>query len=81
MSTKMPDTSGFAKKKTEQNTRITDTERKIPSIIGLATTTALNDVDDKILGISNLVKKRKDYDQKNYLIQTTRLKHLQQNQN
>ena len=50
-------------------------------MIGLATTAALNDVDDKILGISNLVKKRKDYDKKNYLIQTTRLKHLQQNQN
>ena len=37
-------------------------------MIGLATTTALNDVDDKILDISNLVKKRKDYDKKNYLI-------------
>ena len=37
-------------------------------MIGLATTTALNDVDDKILDSSNLVKKRKDYDKKNYLI-------------
>ena len=34
MSKKLPDTSGFVKKKTDYNTSITDTEGKIPSIIG-----------------------------------------------
>ena len=54
----MPDTSGFAKKKkADYNTRITDTEGKVPSIIGLATSATLNDVDNKIPDISNLVKK------------------------
>ena len=34
MSKKLPDTSGFVKKKTDYNTSITDTEGKIPTIIG-----------------------------------------------
>ena len=45
------------KKKADYNTRITDTEGKVPSIIGLATSATLNDVDNKIPDISNLVKK------------------------
>ena len=34
MSKKLPDASGFVKKKKDYNTSITDTEGKIPSIIG-----------------------------------------------
>ena len=34
MCKKLPDTSGFVKKKEDYNTSITDTEGKIPSIIG-----------------------------------------------
>ena len=33
MSKKLPDTSGFVKKKTDYNTSITDTESEIPSIL------------------------------------------------
>ena len=39
------------------NAKITETEGKIPSITGLATTTALTAVENKILNGSNLVKK------------------------
>ena len=40
------------------NAKITETEGKIPSITGLATTTALTAVENKIPNASNLVKKK-----------------------
>ena len=43
--------------KTDYNTKITETEGKIPSITGLATATAFNAVENKISDVSNLVKK------------------------
>ena len=55
---KIPDTSGFVKK-TDYNAKITEIESKILSISGLATTFALTVVENKIPGISNLVKKKK----------------------
>ena len=61
-SKKIPDTSGLVKK-TDHNTKITETEGKIPSITGLPTTTAVNAVENKIPDNSNLVKKT-DYDAK-----------------
>ena len=48
-------------KKTDFNSKIT--ERKIPSISGLATTSALTAVENKIADVSSLVKKT-DYDTK-----------------
>ena len=50
-------------KKTDCNTKITETEGKIPSISGLATNAALTTVENKILNISSLVKKT-DYNTK-----------------
>ena len=44
-------------KKTDYNNRITDIERKIPSITGLATTAALTAVENEIPDDSNFVKK------------------------
>ena len=41
------------------NAKISETEGKIPSITGLATTTALTAVENKIPNASNLVKKKK----------------------
>ena len=43
--------------KTDYNTKIKDTEGKIPSITNLATTAALTAVEYKIPNVSNLVKK------------------------
>ena len=40
---------------------MTETEGKITSVTGLATTAALNAIDNKISDVSNLVKKA-DYD-------------------
>ena len=45
---KKPDTSDFVKD-TNYNAKITEIEGKIPRITGLATTTALNVVGEKIL--------------------------------
>ena len=50
-------------KKTDYNAKITEIEGKRPSIIGLATTSALNTDENKIPNISHLVKKA-DYDSK-----------------
>ena len=50
-------------KKTYCNAKSTETESKIPSIGGLATTTAFMALENKILDVSNLVKKT-DYNTK-----------------
>ena len=46
--------------KTDYNNQINETESKIPSIIDLATTAALNAIENKTQNPSDLVKKR-DY--------------------
>ena len=50
-------------KKTDYNTKMTETEVKIPSVTGLVTASALNAVDNKIPDVSNLGKKT-DYNAK-----------------
>ena len=45
-------------KKTGFNAKITEKEGKIPSISGLATTSALTAVENKIADVSSLVKKQ-----------------------
>ena len=50
-------------RKTDYNTKMTETEVKIPSVTGLATASALNAVDNKIPDAINLGKKT-DYDAK-----------------
>ena len=59
---KIPNTNNFVKK-SDYNTKISETEGNIPSISGLATTSALTPVENKIPGISYLVNKT-DYDTK-----------------
>ena len=59
---KIPNTSRLVKK-TDHNGKITETESKILSIIGLATNYALTAVANKIPDITNLVKKT-DYNPK-----------------
>ena len=54
---KLFDTSGHVKK-TDYNARITEIEGKIPHITGLATTAALTGVENKILSVSNFIKKK-----------------------
>ena len=44
-------------KKTDFNAKITEVEDTTPSISGLATSSALTSVDNKIPSVSNLVKK------------------------
>ena len=53
---KIPDTSGLVKK-TDYNTKITETEGKIPDISNLATKTALTTVKNKIPNVSRLATK------------------------
>ena len=48
----------FLLKKTDYNAKITETEGKITIVSGLATNAALTAVENKILNISNLVKKQ-----------------------
>ena len=48
----------FLLKKTDYNAKITEIEGKIPIVSGLATNAALTAVENKILNISNLVKKQ-----------------------
>ena len=60
---KVPDTSGLVKK-TDCNTKSTEIEKKIPSISGLASNSTLTALEDKIPNVSNLVKKKTDYDTK-----------------
>ena len=54
---KNPDTSSLVKK-TDCNSKITETEGNIPSISGLATNSALTAIENKIPIVSNLVKKQ-----------------------
>ena len=58
VSKKILDASGLVIK-TDYNAKITDIEGKIPSITSLATTAALNAVNDKISSVSNLLKKNR----------------------
>ena len=51
------DTSGL-KKKSDYNVKISEIKSKIPTINGLATSSALTAVKNKIPDVSNLVKKR-----------------------
>ena len=48
----------FLLKKTDYNAKITEIEGKITIVNGLATNAALTAVENKILNISNLVKKQ-----------------------
>ena len=45
-------------KKLDCHAKITEIEKKIPSITGLATNSALTAAEDEILNVSNLVKKQ-----------------------
>ena len=56
--TKIPNTINLVKK-SDYNTKISEIENKIPSISGLATTSALTAVENKISSVSNLVKKNR----------------------
>ena len=56
-------TNGFVKK-TDYYSKINEIKGEIPSITGLATTAALNDAKNKTPNLSDLVKKKKDYDAK-----------------
>ena len=58
----MLDTNGLVKK-LDCNTKISDIENKMSSISGLATTSVLTAVENKIPNVSSLVKK-KDYNAK-----------------
>ena len=51
----MPDVSGLVKT-TDFNTKVTETEGKIPSITGLTTNSALTAVENKTPDVSSLVK-------------------------
>ena len=53
---KIPDVSDLVKK-TDFNAKVTEIKRKIPSISGLATNSALTDVEIKIPDVNNSVKK------------------------
>ena len=53
---RIPDTSGLVEK-TDYNAKISEKENKIPSISGLATTSALTEVENIIPDVSSLVKK------------------------
>ena len=56
-SKKILDASGLVIK-TDYNAKITDIEGEIPSITSLATTAALNAVNDKMSNVCNLLKKK-----------------------
>ena len=58
----MPDVTNLATK-TNLNTKINEVKSNIPSITGLAATSALTTVENKIPSVTNLVKKT-DYDTK-----------------
>ena len=59
---KIPDRSNLAKKN-KLNTKITETENKIPGISGLGTNSTLTAVENKISDVSGLVKNT-DYELK-----------------
>ena len=50
--------------KTNYNAKIYEIKDEIPTITGLAATASLNAVENKILKVSDLVKKKTDYDAK-----------------
>ena len=52
-----PDTSGLVQK-TDYNAKISEMESKTPSISGLAATSALTAVENKIPNVSSLVENR-----------------------
>ena len=52
----MLDTSSLVKK-ADYSSKITEIEGKLPSTMGLATSSALTAVENKIPNVSNLVKK------------------------
>ena len=56
------DTSGLVKK-TDYDVKVNEVKGKIPSIIGLVTTTAFHVINNEISTVSDLVKKT-DYDLK-----------------
>ena len=60
------DTSGFVKK-TDYDFKINEIKAEIPSITGLATNTAFNDVKNRIPCVSDLVKKQIIMQKKNIL--------------
>ena len=60
---KIADTSQLVKKKTDYNAKISEIQSKIPSISGLATTSALTAVENEIPDVFSLVKKT-DYSTK-----------------
>ena len=62
-------------KKTDYDAKIDEMKGEIPSIAGLAITSALNAVDNKIPDVSNLVKNT-DYDVKISDIESKYLPHL-----
>ena len=47
----------MVKKETDFNAKVIETEGKVPSISGLATSSALTAVENKIPDVSSLVKK------------------------
>ena len=55
---KSPDTSGLVKK-TNDSTKISEIENEIPSTTGLATSSALTAVENKIPDVGNLVIKNR----------------------
>ena len=57
---KIPDTSGIVEK-TNYNAKITEIERKIPRVSGLATNATLTAVENKIPNISSLANKTDYY--------------------
>ena len=48
---------GFLKK-TDYNATVAEIEKRTPSISGLATTSAFNEIENKIPDVSSLVKKK-----------------------
>ena len=57
----------MVKKKTDFNSKVTEIEGKIPSITGLATSSAFTAVENKIPDVNSLVKKT-DYNTKRKLL-------------
>ena len=60
---KIPDITNLATN-ASRNTKINKIKAVIPNIANLATTTALTAVENKITIVSNLVKKKTDYNTK-----------------
>ena len=54
---------GFLKK-TDYNATVAEIEKRTPSISGLATTSAFNEIENKIPDVSSLVKKKQIQTQK-----------------